>query len=697
MKGLWQRRWGQRWGIPVLIFAVAFLPRANYPVSRPTVWSDRAVRFSDAVLAHDWPETFHSYHPGVTTMWLSSIGLRLLAWQQGLSSDQLLGVEPTKPGVMTDAVAAGVIPMAVVIALCIALSYTLLRRFADQRLALVGSCLLALDPFYIAYSKVLHVDALLTAFMSVSALSLLAYLRRARWHDLVLSGVFAGLAFLTKSPSLFLIPYAALVAGTNELITPMLKPKTPGERQRWVGRLWRVTRALLVWGGVAAVVFAALWPAMWVEPLRTVRRVIDGVFFHIETVHENPIFFNGEITHEDPGPLFYPATIAWKTTLVTLPMFFAALASTVIRFRQGKYTRTIWWLTVYVLCFTLQMNLGDWKQIAYVVPAFPALDVIAASGIVQISEGIGRLRWLRRWRWLPTLIIALTLALQASIALPRHPYYGTHYNALLGGTRTGQRILPLQDQGEGLDRAAQYLNTLPRTQRATAVLHQRSGIVFKRVFEGHTDYVRVPWASYRVYYINQVMRHLGGDEWDAAWKADQQTQPLWSLAFDDVTYVWVYGAPPEQPAAGGPEVDVDYRLGEHIQLKRVRLSSWTLAPGETLTVVPVWKSDGMVEKNYTVFCHVLSTSGDLVAQRDSPPIYGFRPTTTWRAGEIIEDSYDIPLDGDLPPGEYDLSVGMYDIETMERLAAFNAAGERLPEGRIVLGSLTVKASKSTGS
>ena len=138
------------------------------------------------------------------------------------------------------------------------------------------------------------------------------------------------------------------------------------------------------------------------------------------------------------------------------------------------------------------------------------------------------------------------------------------------------------------------------------------------------------------------------------------------------------------------------RLGEHVQLKRVRLSARTLAPGETLTVVPIWESDGQMEKDYRVFCHVLSTDGELAAQRDDPPVYGFRPTTTWRAGEIVEDSYDILLGTDLPPGEYELSLGMYDMETMERLPAYNAAGERLPEERIIVGSLHIEVPEATG-
>jgi len=660
------------------------------------LWYYRAIHFSDALLARDWAGTYQSYHPGVTTMWLSAVGLGLFAWQQGLSPDQMLRIEPTKPGTIDDAVVAGVVPLALVIALCIALSYVLLRRIAGQRAALVGSGLLALDPFYMTHSKVLHVDALLATFMFMSVLFLFNYLYRKKWLDLICSGTFAGLAFLTKSPSLFLVPYVALVVGTYELTALGSGAAAEARRQEWGRRLWAFIRVLLIWGGVAAVTFIVLWPAMWVEPLDALRWMSERVAFHVETLHYNPVFFNGQITFEDPGLPFYLATMVWKTTLVTLPMACAALVFALLQFRRGKYSRMVWLLAAYVVCFTFQMGLSARKEPRYLLPVFPVLDMVAALGLAQSIEALGRIRPWLKWRGLPTALIVLALALQAGVVLPHHPYYGTHHNKLLGGSRVAQHILPLQDQGEGLDLAAQYLNTLPRAQQSRVLIHPLGGELFDRTFIGFTNTTRDPWINYRVYYVNQVMRRLDSDGWEQAWNADRQAAPLWSVAFDGVTYVWVYGAPPEEPAAGGPEYEGNYQLGEHIQLKRVRLSDQTPAPGDSLTVVLIWESDGEVKENYTVFCHVLSASGELVAQQDGPPIYGVRPAPSWRAGEIIEDSHEIFLDGDLAPGEYELSVGMYDAETLERLAAYDAAGHRLPEDRIVVGSLRVDAPGAPG-
>jgi len=692
MRSLWHARWFHRWAIPALIFLLAFLPRAIHPVSRPMQWYSRAVRFTDALLAQDWTGTYQRYHPGVTTMWLSGVGMRLFAWRHGLSSDQLLGIVPVKPGVLNDAVAAGVIPLALVIALCLAQSYSLIDRIAGRQGAFTGACLLALDPFYITHSKVLHVDALLATFMLMAVLFLLSYLHRARWLDLVLSGAFAGLAVLSKSPALFLVAYAALAVGAVEVASFLRDGRAGAGRRAWPRHLWRLVYVLLIWGGVAAAVFFLLWPAMWVEPVEALRRIGERILFHVETAHRNPVFFNGRVTLEDPGPLFYLATVAWKTTLVTLPMSCAALVFALRRPRSSRYGegKVVWLLIGYVVFFTAQMGLSARKEMAYLLPVFPVLDVIAALGLVRVARAMGNARWLRRWHGLPAAFTLLLLALQAGVVFSRHPYYGTHHNVLLGGSRVAQHILPLQDQGEGLDLAAQYLNTLPRTQRASATLHRRNAAIFRRNFVGLTSITIDPRANYHVYYVNQVMRHLGGEEWEEAWNIDRQAVPIWSVAFDGVTYVWIYGAPPREPAAGGPEYEVNYKLGEHIELERVRLSAETLKPGDTLTIVLVWRSDGEVKRNFKVFCHVLSASGELVAQQDGVPLYGVRPTPTWRAGEEIEDSYEIQLGGDLPYGEYELSVGMYDAESMERVTVYDASGSRVPDSRIALGWVTVE-------
>jgi hypothetical protein len=77
----------------------------------------------------------------------------------------------------------------------------------------------------------------------------------------------------------------------------------------------------------------------------------------------------------------------------------------------------------------------------------------------------------------------------------------------------------------------------------------------------------------------------------------------------------------------------------------------------------------------------------LRAQKDNPPVNGLLPTSAWEAGEIIQDRYIIPLDPEVPPGAYQLEIGMYQLETGQRLEIREG-----PEGegdRILLSAVEV--------
>ena len=82
--------------------------------------------------------------------------------------------------------------------------------------ALLGILLIALDPFTISLSRLLHLDGLVSALM---LLSLLAFMRSMyqsrRTVDLLVSAVAAGLSWLTKSPAFFLIPFIGALVLLN--------------------------------------------------------------------------------------------------------------------------------------------------------------------------------------------------------------------------------------------------------------------------------------------------------------------------------------------------------------------------------------------------------------------------------------------------------------------------------------------------
>ena len=73
-----------------------------------------------------------------------------------------------------------------------------------------------------------------------------------------------------------------------------------------------------------------------------------------------------------------------------------------------------------------------------------------------------------------------------------------------------------------------------------------------------------------------------------------------------------------------------------------------------------WQAQAVPERDYAVFVHLVNEAGEIVAQVDSIPAGGTRPTTGWRAREVITDSHNLPIPADLPPGPYRVYLGLYD-------------------------------------
>lgn len=96
-----------------------------------------------------------------------------------------------------------------------------------------------------------------------------------------------------------------------------------------------------------------------------------------------------------------------------------------------------------------------------------------------------------------------------------------------------------------------------------------------------------------------------------------------------------------------------------------------------------------MDRDYTVFVHLLDGNGRIVAQRDGQPGDGFYPTSIWDPGEVVPDEYAIIVPPDLPAGDYEVVVGMYYFPTGERLPIVDSFGAEMGD-RVVLGSILVR-------
>ena len=641
-----------RWAISLFLFLTAFLPRAIQPVSRPLVWYLRSAHFIEAVLAGDWANTVYSEHPGVGLMWPVGIALKLY-WT-------LSGVTPAAHSVPPDfepihffgpvpiaEIGAGVVALALLTALGIVTAYLLLRRLFDPATATAAGFLLALSPYYLAQSKVLHLDAWMATVMLLSALTLLVYRREKRIRWLFLSGALGGLALLIKTPALFLVPFTGLV-----LLVDLFRSQSAIRNPQ------SAIRDLLIWLLLAGLVIVALWPVMWVEPARGLAAVKWGLVHHATTAHDTPTFFLGQVTTSDPGPLFYAVTLLFRSSEVELVFLLVAAVfglRHLLRHRRLSPAGTdLLLLMAYAFFFLAQMDLGAKKMGRYILPALLALDVVGAAGIAAWAHALAGQR-----RRLATALLALPLLIQAALVLPHHPYYGTAFNLLAGGQTAAARAILIGEEGEGLADLAAYLNGRPDAADLTVAAQLKH--VFNQTFAGETVDIDQP-ADYLVFHRNYTRRDYKVEQWGDLWERYSARTPERSAAFGGVTYAWLY---PALPADAPPEHPAPARLGEQFRFVGYDLQAAEVTPGDRLSLVLYWQAIEPVSADLSVFVHLLNPSGELVWQEDGAAAHGTRPTYSWAAGETVADPHTIAIPPDLPAGDYMLTTGLYDWRTGE--------------------------------
>ena len=113
---------------------------------------------------------------------------------------------------------------------------------------------------------------------------------------------------------------------------------------------------------------------------------------------------------------------------------------------------------------------------------------------------------------------------------------------------------------------------------------------------------------------------------------------------------------------------VDMPVGEIGRLIGYTPGSEAVDLVEMPLVTLVWQAGETTSKiSYTVFVQLLDADGRLIAQSDSLPAQGGRPTTGWRSGEYVVDEHRLHFNENAAPGEARLIAGMYDAQTSQRL------------------------------
>jgi hypothetical protein len=463
----------------------------------------------------------------------------------------------------------------------------------------------------------------------------------------------ATLATLTKNSALFLVPTIFLIGAATVFSNPASLSRP--EAKRW---LWRY----LVWVGLAVFSFWLFWPAMWVAPLKVLQAMRTFVEdAGGEGFGGRGVFFWGQIYPDDPGPWFYPVTILFRLTPLVLAGIIIAIVVLLLTFKQRWPIRSEiswqWWgtamLLVYSLLFVIMMSLGAKKYDRYLLPIYPALDLVAGVGWFWLGEWIVR-RIVRRWHKPKQTWLALgtgwagLLLLQALTALPHLPYYYTYYNPLLGGPRQAVNYIRV-GFAEGLDQVAAYLEHKPNP--ATLKLASANSSKLEGLFSGQTialDNLDGEWvqADYVMIYVSQLQRGKHSED-ILAYLA--RNGPEYTLVLHGLEYAWLYPGPAAQFYGGG------HKLEGRGTFYGYNLDKTELAAGEILFVTLYWRNEGQREDD-RFFVRLMDLDGYVWAEAIVQPRPGFEEANRQRES-IVESEAVLTLPVGMPPGDYFFKPG----------------------------------------
>ena len=678
------------WLLPIALFLLALGPRLYHLGSvvhgDEMRWIERSTGFICALGRGDLAATFQHHHPGVSAMW--GYGL-LLGAKYLLAGDPAGLCQMAERGEydMLSLVPVAALFNVLVTSLTVVAAYLLVKRIWGLAPSLLAGLFLATDPFFLANSRVVHIDALLTSYMTLSLLFLLAYIKESgRRSYLLAAGGFGGLALLAKTPAIFLFPFAIMALGVRHLWLE------EGSRGGQMVRDWLLACAL--WVSAALIVFVALWPALWVEPRLNLARLWEVSEWAVESPHEIGNFFLGKPV-DDPGWLYYPVQAAFRLTPLTLPLFaifliiFGLLLSR--RFREkGFFT---WFLEgrdvmrrasqkvihgevvalalVYILGYGLMMSLGAKKQERYLLPIFPIMDILAALGLLALLGWVARLSGHDLKGRLSSLYLGISsglILLLSAFWLLLAPHYSAYFNPLVGGGKVAPRVL-LLGGADGLDQAARYLDSKEQAENLAVATWGPNTVSL--YFQGRTMPLRwLEWnrvwtlADYVLFHVSQVQRRYPDEETVAFFQAREAE---YIARINGIDYAWVYKTPlllSGQPPALSRSLQAS--LGDQTLLLGYDLSSTAPSSGDDLYLTLHWQALKSTEKEYDIFIYLQGEMGRLGLE-EGQPFDGFYPTRLWPPGKVLLDRHRLALPPDLPLGRYQLAVGMRDPDTGEVL------------------------------
>jgi 4-amino-4-deoxy-L-arabinose transferase-like glycosyltransferase len=535
-------------------------------------WLNRSANFYYALGQREFAETYRNVSVAVFTMWINTFAFLIkFPGYRGLGQGYLGAFDVEWDSIFRDQhtselsiLATGRLLTVIALTIAVVLIFWYLKRLLGTVPALVSSLIFALDPFYVATSRTSHLDAPMGTFLILAILAYYTYLKpKGKWVDMIISGFAGALSLLSKLPGILTIP-GVLGVSTIVLLSTFGKSLFKlGKRAR--KQIGSQLRLFAIWLLIYSLAFTIIWPAMWVHPLKTARKVILGPLNFLDTPEKttggtasmgsqdgtNPAV--SQITKTITGTfhrlLFYINSYLWRTTPIILLGLIWLLFGYWFRWAllAKEDVRLLVRIMIFVAVFFVAViSIPSKISEKYIIPSYLALDVAAGIGWVALVALLGRHLKTKSVVSLPYILLFLVVAGQSILVWDHYPYYFSYYNPLLGGSKRAGKTR-FVGVGEGLDQAAEFLNQMPNAEDLVVQSWYGRG-PFSFFFKGKTITIptgitwsdkfaeRLAAADFLVVYTNQWYRRIPPELFDIL----EDIEPVHRVWLEGIEYVRIY-------------------------------------------------------------------------------------------------------------------------------------------------------------
>lgn len=400
------------------LFVVSRLPLLGYDTFNTDVWKWKAriYDFGSGVFNLKFIQTIQKYHPGVTLLWIGTLAVKVY----NFFYESILGKLPADNSFVTVFELNSIQKLFVVvtIGLVMAAIFYPLRKIFGVKYALIAVVLISLEPFYLALTREIHLEGLMSSFMLASLIWLYFYLKNSgRKINLIISGIFTGLAILTKTSALFMLPFMG--------ICMFVWSYTNGHHF-----LPSIKSALAIYGKwfiVAVLTFIIIWPAMWTNPILALQTLFKGIYdVGVEGGHEQ--FYFGKYTL-DPGYFYYLVVFALRSSVYLLV---GLLGYIILRNKmEPEHRKFSFYSALFAVSYLVFLSIPSKKLDRYIVPAFLGFLPVAAFFYHYLFEKVKKY----------AITTPIFLFLPVFTLIWVHPDYFSYYSPLFGGLKTGVEVI----------------------------------------------------------------------------------------------------------------------------------------------------------------------------------------------------------------------------------------------------------------